>query len=81
MHDIPADWKELLKGAGVKKSQLKNRETCMMIISTVAEALVRTSLSNVWLIPPAYSLFLFNWPIRSTFAKYFLVVALLLHNL
>ena len=46
MHDIPADWKELLKGAGVKKSQLKNRETCMMIISTVAEALVRTILAT-----------------------------------
>jgi len=39
MNGLPPEWTELLKGAGVKKSDLRNRDTCVFIVNTVAQAI------------------------------------------
>ena len=37
INNIPPEWKKLFKEAGVKKSDLENKETAMFLVETIAQ--------------------------------------------
>lgn len=40
IRDLPSEWKDLFKAAGIKPSELKDKDTAKLVIDTIAEAFI-----------------------------------------